>query len=213
MTLRRKLSLGLVGLLLLAACSSYVTDTIPPVIDLRNYSTVAVIDFPVRGLFPSQTDVTHRFLASVHSAQPGVKILELGSEQQVLASLGRSSLDIDAIRMIGQKYGVDAVLSGEMNVTAMQPSVSLSRALTKLDASAKVKGELSAKVRETATGATAWTNGAHGTWTLGGFSMSEQGLISGGISDVDAKYEDMVSDLVSVATRDFRPTYQRRRVN
>jgi len=213
MTLCRKLSIGLVGLLVLASCSSYVTETIPPVIDLRNYATVAVIDFPVKGMFSQQSDVTHRFLASIHSAQPGVKILELGSEQQVLNGLGLHSLDIDAIRMIGQKYAVDAVLSGEMNVTAMQPSVSLSHALTKLDASAKVKGELSAKVRETANGATAWTNGAHGTWTLGGFSLSENGFISGGISDVNAKYEDMLTDLVSVATRDFRPTYQRRKVN
>lgn len=215
MKMIRKLMIGVLVLFVLGACSRsrYVTDTTPPLIDLRGYRTVAVIDFPVSGPFAAQNEVTHRFLASIYSAQPGVKILEIGSEQQVLGSLGQSSLDIEAIKQIGQKHGVDAVLTGEMIVTILSPSLSLDNALTQLNASSKMKGELNAKVRETANGATAWTNGAHGTWTLGGFSMNQTGLTNGKVNDMNAKNEEMLSDLIDVATRDFRPTYQRRKVN
>ena len=213
MNMTRKFLFGMLALLVLGACSHYVTETIPPVIDLRDYRTVAVVDFPVSAAYPQPQEVTHRFLSAIHASQPGVKILELGSAQQVLRAIDRSGFDIEAIRRIGQKYGVDAVLTGEMTVSVMQPSLTLNNALTKLSASAKVKGALNGKVRETATGATAWTNGAHGTWTLGGFSMDERGLTGGRVNDVNAKYEEMLSDLVDVALRDFRPTYRRHRVN
>ena len=206
--------LSMLALLMLGACSHYVTVTNPPVMDLRSYDSVAVLEFPVMGMAQkSQQEVTRRYLSMLYGAQPGVKILEIGSEPQVLSELGLRTLDPEAIKLIGRKYGVDAVLTGKMNVTALTPSVSLNRSLTHLDASAKVKGELNAKVRETASGATAWANGAHGTWTLGGFSMNEKGLANIGVSDLSAKYEAMLADLLDVATRDFRPTYSRRKVD
>jgi len=213
MNISRKLMLGVLTLLVLGACSHYVTVTNPPVIDLRSYNAVAVLEFPVMGMTQkSPQEVTRRYLSTLYGAQPGVKILEIGSEPQVLAGLGLRSLDPQAIQLIGQKYGVDAVLTGELVVTPQTPSVSVNHNLTSLDASAKVRGELNAKVRETATGATSWANGAHGTWTLGGFSMNEKGLTNIGVSDVNAKYEAMFADLLDVATKDFRPTYQRRKV-
>lgn len=211
----RKFVFGLLALLLLAACGhQYVTITNPPVVDLRSYNAVAVVEFPVLGMAQkTPQEVTRRYLSTLYGAQPGVKILEIGSEPKVLAEIGRRSLDPEAIKLLGQKYGVDAVLTGELVVTAMTPSVSLNGSLTNLNASAKVKGELNGKLRETATGATAWANGAHGTWTIGGFSMNEQGLTNLGVSDMSAKYEEMFADLLNVATKDFRPTYTRQRVD
>jgi len=214
MNLSRKLILGVVALLVLGACSHYVTVTNPPVIDLRSYNSVAVLEFPVQGMLPqTPQEVTRRYLSMLYGAQPGVKILELGSEPQVLAGLGLRSLDPQTIQLIGQKYGVDAVLTGEMIVAPQTPSISLDHNLSQLNASAKVKGELNAKLRETANGATAWANGAHGTWALGGFSMNGKGLTNLGVSDVNAKYEAMLADLLNVATKDFRPTYSRRKVD
>lgn len=214
MNLTRKLMLGVLALLVLGACSHYVTVTHPPVIDLRSYKTVAVVEFPVIGMAQiSPQEVTRRYLSQLYGAQPGVKILEIGSEPQVLAGLGLRSLDPRAIQLIGQKYGVDAVLTGQLVVTPLTPSVSLNHSLTRLDASAKVKGELNAKLRETTNGATAWANGAHGTWTLGGFSVSDKGLPNLNVSDVNAKYDAMLADLLDVATKDFRPTYSRRQVD
>jgi hypothetical protein len=214
MNFSRALFCGLAALLGSAACSHYVSVRNPPVIDLRTYNAVAVLEFPVLGLaHKSPQEVTRRYLAMLYGAQPGVKVLEIGDELQVLAELGLRKLDPEAIRLIGQKYGVDAVLTGEMSVTEMTPSVSVGQNLTSFHASAKVQGELNAKVRETAVGATAWANGAHGTWTLGGFSVNEKGLTNVGVSDIDAKYEAMLADLLNVATQDFRPTYSRQKVD
>lgn len=199
--------------LLIGACGHYITVTHPPVIDLRNYSSVAVVDFPVHGRFPNPEQVTRLFLTQVYSAQPGVRILEIGPPQQVLRQVGGSAFDPLTIRRIGVQYGVDAVLTGEMNLALQQPSISLDQNLTRVDASSKVRGELNGKLQETASGATVWSNGAHGTWTLGGVSVSGKGLSNLVMDDLSAKYDAMLRDLAHVATNDFRPTYERRKVD
>ena len=60
---------------------------------------------------------------------------------------------------------------------------------------------------------TVWTNGAHGQWTVAGVSLASNGrTTSYGLTGPGQRYEEMFSDLVSVATGDFRPTYERRRI-
>ncbi len=199
--------------LLLAACSKSVVVTVPPKVDLKSFPTVGVIEFDVEGTFPLRDDVTHRFLATAQAAQPGVRLLELGTEKEVLAAVGHHQLDFRAVRAIGQEYGVAALLTGQMTVSAVQPSFSVSQAtLASLKAQALVNAGLRAKLQETAAGATVWTNGAHGKWSVGGINLDANGASSFGFSDPGQKYEKMLSDLVNVATNDLRPTYERRRV-
>lgn len=200
--------------LLLGACSNSVVVTIPPRIDLQAFRTVGLIDLEVEPSFPLRSEVTHRFLATTQAAQPGVRLLELGPMGKVLNSVGYSQPDFEAVRAIGQKYAVDALLTGQMTVSQLQPNIAFDRAsLTTLNAKAQVDGALRAKLQETASGATLWTNGAHGKWTIAGLHIGSQGAGSYGITEPGKQYEAMLTDLVKVATQDFRPTYQRRRVD
>ncbi|NIQ94225.1 MAG: hypothetical protein GWO11_00310, partial [Desulfuromonadales bacterium] len=161
----RRYCLLLCTMLLMAGfgCAKYVTVTNPPKVQMKEYGTIGVITFDLEGTeVVAAEEVTHRFLASIQSAQPGVRLLELGTSTTVLSDIGRDELDLKAIRAIGEEYGVDAVLTGVMTVSEVTPSFSLSQALTSMNAQAKVKGALRAKLRESKTGATVWTNGAHG---------------------------------------------------
>jgi len=208
----RHTSILFVCSLLLVACTKTITVTIPPVIDLKAYPVSGVIDFNVERTVPAKQNVTHRFIATLQGAQPGTRFLELGSERAVLAEIKRESLDLQAIKAIGSHYGVDALLTGELTASEAQPSFSFDRnALSSASASASVDGNLQGKLRETRTGATAWTNGAHGKWSLGSVSLSNGGL-SGSLSSNDKVYDKMINELLRVATQDFRPTYERRKV-
>lgn len=199
--------------LLLGACSNTVVVTIPPRVDLQAFKTVGLIELEVDPSFPLRSEVTHRFMATTQSAQPGVRLLELGSIGKVLNSVGYAQLDFEAVRAIGQKYGVDALLSGQMTVSPLQPNIAFDRAsLTTLNAKAQVNGALRAKLQDTASGATLWTNGAHGKYTIAGLHIGAQGAGSYGLTEPGKQYQAMLTDLVKVATQDFRPTYQRRRV-
>jgi len=208
----------LMGLLAAALGSGCATHHIvveqPPRIDLQQFGTVGVVEFTASDGYPLQREITHRFLATLQGAQPGFHVLELGSEQEVLAAVGRPSLDPEALRAVAEKYRVDAVLGGELTVSKARPRVTVGEAgLRSIAASVQVEGALRAKLRDTEAGLTLWTNGAHGTWTLGGVGLGPSGHPAVGVSDPAETYDEMLSELVALTTNDFRSTYERREVH
>jgi hypothetical protein len=211
--MKRKRGLMTVAMLagmLAAGCAHYVTVEYPPVVELRNIEMVGVVKFAILKGDPSLSDdVTHRFIASVQRAQPGTRLLDLGTEEEVLSKVGARQLDPEAIQAIGRICGVDAVLSGSVTFKSPQPQVSVAR-LTRVNASVKVDASMQAVLRETGRGATLWTNGASGTWTLGGVTVAN-GTVGGRMSDPAQKHEQIIAELVRVTSNDFRPTWERRR--
>lgn len=213
-TLRRGLiALFLVGASSLSGCAHYVTVERPPIANAKGYRAVGLIEFTVTEEYHLAPEVTRRFQATVMSSQPGVRILELGKLEDVLKRIGHSTLDPAALAAIGKTYNVDALLTGEMQVSKAKPHVQMNDLrLGRINASVEVKGNLDAKLRETATGVTVWSNGAYGTWQLGGMGVGGGGGLRAGVSDPIRKYDEMLNDLIRVATQDFRPTYVRQRV-
>jgi len=219
LSLSRPARAGLLALLLFsgalaaAGCSRTVVVAVPPRVDLGAYPRVGVVRFDAAGAAASGDEVTHRFLATVQAAQPGVRLLELGPEGEVLRAVGCPGLDFQAIQAIGKHFGVDAVLTGRFEVSPAKPNFSLRPDFAALRAGVTVNGSLQARLREAAGGATVWTNGAHGTWSLASLGLDAQGALThGGLADGDRKREEMLADLVRVATLDFRPTYERHKV-
>ncbi|MBN1129136.1 MAG: hypothetical protein JXA71_09125, partial [Chitinispirillaceae bacterium] len=82
---------------------------IPPRIDLKPWGTLGMIQLEsnARGNLAEYT--SQRLLRMVQEAQPGTPVIELGTMSQVLGAIGRSELDIEAIKLLGTKYGVGAV--------------------------------------------------------------------------------------------------------
>ena len=200
---------------MLWGCSGTKTITVevPPIANLRAYQTVGVLDVEVNN--PSaalQQDATRKFIATLQNAQPGVRVLELGSQRRLLQTLGRARLDAEAIKAICRQNAVDALLVSQIEMSAVNPTIKFGEALTSLSAKAVINASMNAKLYEMPSGASLWSDVVSGKWTVAGFDLSETALSNVRINDLNDKYGQMVSDLVYAVTKSFRPTYRKERV-
>ncbi len=195
----------------LTACSSKkITVEIPPQINLSTMGTIGVVTFEVESIDPLPGDLTLKVVQYMQSAQPGVPILELGSQADLLREVGYSSLDTEAVKAIGKKYGVDTLLAGTLEVTRSRPDFKFGQDLTSMSAASYLRGNFNARLRQTRTGATLWSNGAHGKWKLAGVNVSSAGIPSLDMNNAEDKYKKMLQELARVGTADFRRTYETR---
>jgi hypothetical protein len=185
---------------------------VPPRVDLDTLPTIGVIDFAAQPPGELTQEATQKFLGNLQAAQPGVRLLELGSREQVLREVGRTDLDFQAIRAIGAHYGVAAVLSGSVELSEPRPDLKISPNLTSVTAQAKIDGKMSAKLWETAGGATVWTNSSWGNWAVGGVSIANGGAASAGFRHPREKRNEVLMALIKALNGDFWPTYEKRRV-
>jgi hypothetical protein len=157
---------------------------------------------------------TQRFLRAVQSAQPGTRVVELGSEAQVLASVNGRAFDVPTLRAIRETHGVDVLVMGRVDVEKTKPNVNVSTFMKSLSVSQDVDVTLGAKLVETASGATMWSNGAEAKTNLAHASVSGRGGGRGhfGASDPEAVYGEMIDGMVYQMTDDFRVHYVTRRV-
>lgn len=193
-----------VAVLMLVGCSKKVL--VPPMIDLGQFEMIGMVQFSSNAEGSLNELASQEFLETIQASQPGVGILELGTEADVLGSVGSYKLDPGAIRAIGAKYGVDAVLTGHVEVTDVKPSVEVF-SLPSIGVEANVDALLKAKLFKVANGATIWTNSARGTENVGHVGMSRSGSIHFGADDPKNAYGRLVQVLVYNVTSDFRSHY------
>jgi len=201
----------LLAFFLASGCSSTVLVTVPPRVDLKGYGTLGVVDFTSNSSGTVGARATQQLQEQIQAAQPGTRFIDLGSREAVLAAVGRNQLDADAAKRIGKRYGVDAVFLGEIAYSDPKTDVRVND-LAKLDAGLRteVKGDISARLVETASGASVWSNSGWVRRQVGRVNVSEQG-ISGSMTKSDPR-EEMVPALVYQITHDFRPTTERQPV-
>jgi hypothetical protein len=188
--------------LILAACSSPKVLE-PPRVALDGYTTIGIVVFTSNATGDLNDYTTRKFLQSVQSGQRGVRVLELGEEARVLNAVNHDSLDFEAMRAIGEKWSVDAVFAGHLDVTDVKPNLKLSRMIKSMSVSADVKAALSARLVETKSGATVWTRGADAQAPVAHVSIVKRGPVDFGASDPDEAYGKLVHTLVNRVTDDF----------
>jgi hypothetical protein len=208
----QKVLILLVTATLVACSSKKITVVIPPQIDLTTMGTIGVVTFDVKSDQRLSENITLKMIQQLQSAQPGVPILELGRQEKVLREVGFGTLDTEAVKAIGKRYGVDTLLTGTLEVTNSHPDFKFGQDLTSMSAASYVRGNLNARLRQVRSGATLWSNGAHGKWKLAGMNISSGGRPSLGMSNVEDTYKKMLHDLARVGTADFRKTYETRKV-
>ncbi len=205
------LSLGVLG----CADSHYVTVSVPPEVDLKSYQAVGIIELGSNADAAINRYATERFQSSVQSAQPGTRLVELGTAESVLAAIGASQLDADAIKKIGTRFGVAAVFQG--HITYSEPRVKIGGGITDLatlqgGARAEMRGDMFVKLVETKTAASVWSNSSWVTKQLGGVSASSDGGIVGTVRSSNPR-EEMVPVLVREVVTGLRESTVRRRVD
>lgn len=201
----------LTTLVALAGCAT--TVEVPPRVDLEAYERIGMITLSSNAEEPLQQFATQQLQEAVHSAQPRVRVLELGNEERLLEAIGHTQLNADAIRAIGEKYRVNAVLMGHLDVTEVKPKIRASavlQSLKSLSAQAQIEASLSGKLLETDSGATAWRNSAHGSKTVAHVSVTPQVSTRVGASDPEDAYGALVQTLAHNVTADFRVRYEKR---
>ena len=203
-------STGLVLLLLslgtLWSCSHTVEVAVPPRVELRGYGTLGLVQFASNSNPAIDAQTTREFESHIHAAQPGTRIVELGTPESLLAQVGSRQLDAQALRRIGDKYGVDAIFLGSLTYSEPKADVRLSDT-TKLEGGVRieVRGDISSKLVETRTGASVWSSSAWARRQLGHLSVSAEQGVTGAMRNANPR-EEMVPALVYHLTEDFRPS-------
>lgn len=198
-------SLAVLTLLFLWGCSNTILVPVPPRMDLKKYGTIGLVHFTTNSDPTLTTFATQQFQEHVQGAFPGTPILDLGSKEAVLAAIGATQLDADAMTQIGKKYGVSAVFVGEIVYSDPKTDVRVND-FTTLDGSIRteIKGDVSGKLMETQVGASVWSSSAWAKRQLTGVTVSPKRGVRTTIGDSNPR-KDMVPALMFHLTEDFRP--------
>ena len=209
---RADFMLLLLSFALVWGCSSTVLVPVPPRMDLRGYGTLGIIEFSSNADPAINAHATRRFQEHIQAAQPGTRFIELGSRDAVLAALGSKQFDVDTLKQVGAKYGVDAIFLGDVTYSEPKTDIDI-RDLTKLDGKVRteIRGDMTSRLLETRTGASVWSDSAWATRQIGRLSISAEQGVSGRMSQGNDR-EEMLPTLIHYLTGDFRPTSIRQRV-
>ncbi len=199
-------------IVMLPACAHKEKVLIPPKVDLKTYPKIGVVQFSTNAEDTLKPYVTLNFIENIQSAQPGTRILELGDADQLMRSLGHSQLNAETIQSIGQRYKVDAVILGHLQVSHIKPKISVYTAAKSLNAKAYIEAALKTRILETDSGATCWTRANSGKTQVATINLMKDGPFSVGVSDPKEKYGQLVPKLVYANTMDFRSRYEYRTV-
>ena len=197
-----------IAAVLVAACSS---PALPPpalaptaILDLTRVGALGILDFTAQGNPALEPVARQQFLATLRAAQPGASVRELGTPEQVLASVGGTVIDAETVRAIGQRYQLDALLVGELRADEMDPYQFMREARSATGA-VEIGGALDARIFETRAGGTIWTTSASGRKPITRIHVNAWGNKSVDADHLQQVRLALVKDLVAQATADFQP--------
>jgi hypothetical protein len=196
----------LLSLAMLWGCSRTVLVSVPPRMDLKSYGTLGIVEFASNSDRAINAHATRQFQEQIQAAQPGTRFIELGSRDAMLAAVGGRQLDVDALRKIGEKYGVAAIFLGDIAYSEPMTDVKVTD-LAKLEGGVRteIKADISSRLVDARTGASVWSNSAWARRQIGRLSVTAEQGVSVGMSQSNPR-DEMVPALVYQLTHDFRPS-------
>jgi hypothetical protein len=190
-----------------------ITEPVPPRVDLGQYQAIGLVSFGSKDADQELRDYcTQEFLRAMQEAQPGTRVIELGTEQELFAAAGTKRWDKATLQSIHDTHGVDVMVVGRFEVKQAGPDIELSTFLKKLSVEQNVDATLSTKLVETQSGATLWSDSSKTRATVAGATFNHRGKGGFGATDPKAVCGEMIGGLVNEVVDDFRVTYISRRV-
>jgi len=180
---------------------------VQPAIDLKPHEVIGIIEFKTDAKGDLGEFVTQKFVQSVTEDQDEIKIVELGTEKDVLEAVGMTHLGPDALEAIGDKYDLNTVFTGNLDVAEATPSCGFGPGYASFEA--KVNARLTARLVETATGGTIWSNSARDERTVAGIEKFGHDFAFNA-EDPEKAYGDMARSLCRHITHDFRGHWEHR---
>ena len=196
------------GVLLSLACARRPLVQVPPRVELGAFDLIGVVEFSSESRGTLASFATRRFIESLQESQPGVRVLEVGTADEIARALNLDDMNYQTVRAIGEHYGVGAVVLGALDVQDVKPRLDLQHMLTTASVSADVTASLTTRLMETTRGATAWTRTTRTTSTIAHVGVGK-GAVVFDAQDPDRAYGTMVDALVVDLTQDFRVSWVR----
>lgn len=187
-------------------CSARQQVALPPSIDLTTYERIGMIEFVSNTDGSLKTYTTEKFVEALQQSQDNVRVVELGTEKDVLEATQQKNLDYDAIQAIGKRYGLDAILIGSIDVTNVSPDFDQPSEGT-MGVDAFVEASITARLYQANDGATLWSSSARGKETVAHVGVTHGRPLHFGATNPDVAYGGLVLPLVLQMTEDFRTTY------
>lgn len=204
--------LALAAILFICGCAHKQKVLMPPRVSLAPYNDIGIIRFSSNAPDKLQDYATHHFMQRVQAAQPGTRFLELGRQEHLLHSGAVDRLDGQAVRSIARRFGVNAIITGHLEVSEVKPKVFWNPSAKAAKAEAYFEGALTTKLLDTGNGATLWTRASTARKSIATVKLSQAIPVGVSIEDPEAKYDRLVQQLVNENTLDFCPYYVYREV-
>lgn len=196
----------LTSALSLAGCAAtrYETITYPPRVDLKQHEMIGVVEFSSPDQKELASMVTARFMEAARSEQGMVRMVSL--------HVDGPRPDAARLRELAHEHGLQTIVLGDLRVSKVKPTVSVSDSLSSANVSGAIEATLAVEILEPSTGASLWSASGRTRETIGAVSVQGVKNVSFGGVRPDAAYAEMVDNLVAQVTRDMHSTWERRRV-
>lgn len=205
-----KKSLLVFILFIFISCSSAVHA--PPEIDLMPYESIGLISFSIKDVESNLNETaTKCFLENISRFQKEVKVIELGTLDEVLGKINKTTLDQEAVKAVGEHFGVTSFFHGEINISDVKRSareidLDVVQMLKRVSVRATFNITMTAQLFSTKTGETLWTDSVSDKRTLVYMSVPESDTPYLDIEKQDKAYKELTEHLAYELTRGFRPT-------
>ena len=196
---------------LLAGCASNPPARrvwVGPRVDLKPYETIGMVAFTSTSKGKLAEMATRRFEEEARRDQDMLRMVDVGTQQQALASVGKDQWNPEACRAVGRKQGIKSMFEGTLTISKVHPNVALTSFFKSGTVTADVNAVLEVRMIETETGASIWSRSASTTRTLGQVSVFGGNNYSFDAANPEAAYGDLVNDLVSQVAQDLQGGWQ-----
>lgn len=182
---------------------------VAPRIDLKQHEMIGIVEFTSTSKGQLGPLATRRFTESARRDQGLVRIVDVRPGTEVARSGAPNRWTPETYRALGRENGVQTILTGQLKVASVRPSVQVSSLFRSGHVSAQVDATLEVQMIETATGASLWNGSGSATRTLGNVGVFGGKEFAFDAADPERAYGDLVDALVEQVTRDFHATWQR----
>jgi hypothetical protein len=189
---------------------SLQTYRIAPRINLQQHEMIGIVDFDTDSRGRLGDLASKRFVESARRDQGLVRMIDIGSKDDALHSVGRDRWDVETLKALGREYNVQTLLVGDLKVSNVKPNVSIGTALRSGTLSAHVNATLAVELIETSTGASLWSRTAQATESVGHVSVLGGKDVVFDADDPEQAYGSLIDTLVAQVTRDFQVSWERR---
>jgi hypothetical protein len=203
--------IAVLSLVFLSACASNPPARrvwVPPRVDLKPYEIIGLVQFSSTTKGGLAALATRRFADAARRDQNMVRMVEVGSQKEALASVGQTRWNPESCRAIGLKYGARTFFYGTLTLSRVRPTVQLSALLNSGQVTAQVDATLDVQMIESETGASIWSSAASASRTIGQVSVFGGKEYSFDADDPERAYGDLVDSLVGQVARDFQGRWQ-----